>query len=146
MQIKDIMTPDPQSVTSNTRLGVVKDIYDKEQFRHLLVVDDGHLVGVLSDRDLYKVISPYADTEKESKRDKMTLDFRVNKIMSRKVVSIHPTAPVMKAVNLFNQNRISSLPVVDENSKPVGIVSWRDVMKFLEEKVMQNMKAKVNEV
>lgn len=143
MQIKQIMTANPKTVTSITRLGVVKDIYDEVQFHHLLVIEDNQLVGVVSDRDLYKVISPYADSPKGTKRDNMTLDLRVTKIMSRDIISLSEDETIMRAVHLFNTHLISCLPVVDEGNRPVGIVSWRDVMQYLEQRVMQNFKHKM---
>lgn len=135
MKVKDIMSPNPVCVSSNETMWAVKRVFEKHTFHHLLVVDEGVLTGVLSDRDYLKTVSPHVKSGAISSRDLETMNKKVHQIMSHKVIAIGANEPVMKAVMLFNQNKISCLPVL-ENDKAVGIVSWRDVMRFLEQRVL----------
>ncbi len=135
MKVKDIMSPNPVRVSSNETMWAVKRVFEKHTFHHLLVVDDGVLTGVLSDRDYLKTVSPHVKSGAISSRDLETMNKKVHQIMSHKIIAIGANEPVMKAVMLFNQNKISCLPVL-ENEKVVGIVSWRDVMRFLEQRVL----------
>ena len=135
MKVKDIMSPNPVCVSSNETMWAVKRVFEKHTFHHLLVVDDAVLTGVLSDRDYLKTVSPHVKSGAISSRDLETMNKKVHQIMSHKVIAIGANEPVMKAVMLFNQNKISCLPVL-ENEKVVGIVSWRDVMRFLEQRVL----------
>jgi acetoin utilization protein AcuB len=130
MSVRSIMTTRVVTVELDDRLEVVKQIFDSMKFHHLLVIDDARkLCGVVSDRDLLRALSPYVGTSAETARDLATLNRRVHQIMSRQPITLRPEAAIPDAVNLFLTHRISCIPVVDEEFEPVGIVSWRDVLK-----------------
>jgi acetoin utilization protein AcuB len=112
-------------------LSTVKEIFDNAKFHHLLVTENGKLFGVVSDRDLLKAISPNIGTMTETYKDAATLNKRVHQVMSRKPITLWPGATVRDAVEVFNKHRISCIPIVDQDFKPVGIISWRDIMKHL---------------
>jgi acetoin utilization protein AcuB len=132
MEVSTIMTTRVVSVHMDDRLDVVKQIFDTLKFHHLLVVDDGNkLVGIVSDRDLLKALSPYIGGAAETARDLATLNRRVHQIMSRQLITLRSEALIADAVRLFLEHRISCIPIVGVGSKPVGIVSWRDVLKSL---------------
>jgi acetoin utilization protein AcuB len=132
MDLRSIMTTRVVTVELDDQLEVVKQIFDSMKFRHLLVVDPGHkLCGVISDRDLLRALSPYVGTASENARDTATLRKRVHQIMTRKPITLAPEATVADAISLFLSHRVSCIPIVDKDFKPVGIVSWRDVLKSL---------------
>jgi acetoin utilization protein AcuB len=132
MDVGDIMTARVVTVEMDDRLEVVKQIFDTLNFHHLLVIDERKkLTGVVSDRDLLKALSPQLGSAAETTRDAATLNKRVHQIMSRKLLTLHPRAAVTDAVQLFLEHRISCIPIVNEEFKPVGILSWRDVMKLM---------------
>lgn len=132
MDVHSIMTARVVTVEMDDRLDVVKQIFDTLKFHHLLVVDDRKkLAGIVSDRDLLKALSPYVGSAAETNRDIATLNKRVHQIMSRNPITLHPAAQVNDCIQLFLANRISCIPIVDQGFKPVGIVSWRDVLKSL---------------
>jgi acetoin utilization protein AcuB len=132
MDVGSIMTTRVVSVEMDDRLDVVKKIFDMLKFHHLLVVDDRKILkGVVSDRDLLKALSPYVGSVAENARDIATLNKRVHQIMSRNLITLQPRASIAEAIKLFLDHRISCIPVVDAALKPVGILSWRDVLKAL---------------
>ncbi|GAB1259012.1 CBS domain-containing protein [Aurantivibrio plasticivorans] len=131
MQISLIMTKNPVSIAMDNPMSEVKDIFEKTQFHHLLVVDEGILVGVISDRDLLGSISPTAGTAVANARDTATLNKRVRQVMSRQLITLGPTASFYDAIALFNKHPISCIPIVDEDNHPLGIVSWRDIMRAI---------------
>jgi acetoin utilization protein AcuB len=51
--------------------------------------------------------------------------------MTRKPVTLTPSAGIYDAIKIFNIYNISCIPVVDDENKPVGIISWRDVLKAI---------------
>ncbi|MFT5712878.1 MAG: acetoin utilization protein AcuB [Glaciecola sp.] len=55
--------------------------------------------------------------------------------VSRGVIYIAENTPLRDAIKLFYENKISCLPIVDSKKKPIGVVSWRDLLKWLYEKV-----------
>ena len=128
MDVRSIMTARVVTVEMDDRLEVVKQIFDTLKFHHLLVVDDRKkLTGIVSDRDLLKALSPYVGSAAETTRDIATLNKRVHQIMSRNPITLHPEAKIEVCVQLFLGKRISCIPIVNSDFKPVGVVSWRRI-------------------
>ncbi|MFT4811225.1 MAG: acetoin utilization protein AcuB [Paraglaciecola sp.] len=132
MLIERIMSKPVVTVTLDTTLRMVKQIFENAKFHHLLVVEKGKLYGVLSDRDLLKSISPFIGTLQETAHDKFTLNKKVHQIMSRKPITLTPSADVYMAISVFNQHNISCIPIVNEKDAPIGIISWRDILRIIE--------------
>ena len=129
MNLRSLMTPRVVTVELDDPLETVKKIFESAKFHHLLVVEAGKLCGVISDRDLLRALSPYIGTRSETARDAATLKKRVHQIMTRKPVTLPPEATFGDAVKVFLEHRVSCIPVVDATFKPIGIVSWRDLLK-----------------
>lgn len=131
MQVEKFMTSRVVTIGFDDTLATVREIFAQASFHHLLVVDEGKLQGVVSDRDLLRAISPFIDSVVESERDLGTLKKRVHQIMSRQPITLRPESSLSEAVALFLANKISCIPIVDAEFRPVGIVSWRDVLRYL---------------
>ncbi|WP_201694794.1 CBS domain-containing protein [Paraburkholderia hiiakae] len=131
MQVEKFMTSRVVTIGFDDTLASVREIFAQASFHHLLVVEEGKLQGVVSDRDLLRAISPFIDSVVESERDLGTLKKRVHQIMSRKPITLRPESSLSEAVALFLANKISCIPIVDAEFRPVGIVSWRDVLRYL---------------
>jgi acetoin utilization protein AcuB len=131
MNVSQIMNTQPVTVELDDKLSTVKEIFDNARFHHLLVVEHGKLVGVLSDRDLFKAISPNIGTVRTTAQDLATLNKRVHQIVTRKPITLRPTATAAEAVAVFNGHNISCIPIVDANNVAVGILSWRDIFKVI---------------
>ena len=129
MSVKEIMSKAIVTVEMDDRLKTVKEIFSSVRFHHLLVVESGRLVGVLSDRDLLKALSPRIGTPAETEDDSATLNKRVHQIMTRRPIVLKSDAAIHEAIDIFNKHNISCIPVVDDENKPVGILSWRDILK-----------------
>ncbi len=132
MTLSDIMTVRIVSVEMDDRLEAVKEIFDTMHFHHLLVLDEHKkLCGVISDRDLFRALSPYVGSAAETARDLATLNKRVHQIMNKAPITLRPHSTIVDGAKLLLANRISCIPVVDDDFKPVGIVSWRDLIKSM---------------
>jgi acetoin utilization protein AcuB len=129
MNVEEIMSRIVVTVEMDDSLRVVKEIFDNTRFHHLLVVESGRLVGVISDRDLLKALSPKIGTAAETTRDAATLNKRAHQILTRKPVTLRANAGLSEAIAIFNNYSISCIPVVDSRQRPVGILSWRDIFK-----------------
>ncbi len=133
MNVGQIMTAHPVSVGLDDNLGAVKDIFDNAKFHHLLVIEEGKLFGIVSDRDLLRHISPNIGTNNYTPKDLDTLKKRVHQIVTRQPITLRPEASIADAVAIFNTHRISCIPIVDKENVPVGIISWRDILKNFQE-------------
>ncbi len=132
MSVEKIMSKPVVTIEMDDSLRMVKEIFDNTRFHHLLVVESGKLFGVISDRDLLKALSPNIGTAAETNRDAASLNKRVHQIMTRKPITLGQNAGIFDAIEIFNNHNISCIPVVDDGRKPVGIISWRDILKALE--------------
>ncbi|MGV6816600.1 MAG: CBS domain-containing protein [Thiotrichales bacterium] len=131
MNLEQIMSRRVVSVSPDDQLSLIRHLFEKTGFHHLLVVEENELAGIISDRDLFKAISPNLGTPAETPKDTATLHKRAHQIMSRHPVYLKPADSVYTAIDVFNEHAISGIPILDDAEHPVGIVSWRDIMKVL---------------
>lgn len=129
MIVETIMSKTVVTVEMDDSLKIIKNIFDNTFFHHLLVVESSTLFGVISDRDLLKALSPNIGTILETPRDTAALNKRAHQIMTRKPITLLPDADIYQAIEIFNKQIISCIPVVDNTDKPVGILSWRDILR-----------------
>lgn len=129
MSIKSIMTQPVVCVEMDDSLNVIKEIFDNTRFHHLLVVESDELVGIISDRDLLKALSPDIGTVRETAKDAAILNKKAHQIMTRKPFFLRHDATIFEAIEVFNAHNISCIPVVNDTGKPTGIVSWRDILR-----------------
>ncbi|WP_108652141.1 CBS domain-containing protein [Dongshaea marina] len=127
MRLADIMTTRLVCVSMDDRLEVVRDIFEQAPFRHLLVVDEHELMGIISDRDMMKAVSPYLNTIAELPRDRETLTKRAHQIMQRNPITASPSMTIPEASRILLKYKISCLPVL-EAGRLVGIISWKDLL------------------
>lgn len=133
---KDIMTADPVRVTLDDRLRVVKDLFENNDFRHLLVEEEGCLIGILSDRDLYRNISPNLNTNRFTFNDVDTLNIPVHRIVTRKPVVVYEDTTLKQIIEILTSKKISALPVVSSDMKIKGIISWKDVLNEIQKRIL----------
>ncbi|GMM68084.1 MAG: CBS domain-containing protein [Pseudomonadota bacterium] len=135
MSISQIMSTRVVSVHMDDSLQSLRELFAATGFHHLVVVNDNVLKGIISDRDLMKAVSPFVDTISERMLDRATLDKKAHQIMTREVITLTSNDSIYTAITLFNQNKISCIPIINEKKHPVGIVSWRDVMKYMQSRI-----------
>jgi acetoin utilization protein AcuB len=142
LRISDVMTSTVVTIEIDDTLQTAKDIFDNTYFHHLPVVgdsavdyrrtSDGKLLGVVSDRDLLKVLSPNIGTAAETLKDLSCLNKKVHQVMTRQLITLESTADIYDAIAIFNRHRVSCIPIVDDSSVIQGILSWRYILKALE--------------
>ena len=130
MLVQSIMSAKVHTIKPDDTLQQVRQILSEVSYHHLLVQCDGKLVGLISDRDVLRNLSPFLGTEKESPQDKELLHIRVETIMSSELVTVDRETSVDCASILLLENNISCLPVVNDESEIEGIITWKDILKF----------------
>lgn len=129
--VSSIMSRGAVTIAPDDSLHVVSRLFEERRFHHLVVVDRGKAIGVISHRDLLKHISPFVGTLSEKSRDVWTLDKRVHQVMTRTIVWAEPETSITDAALLMAANRISCLPILDEKGRPVGIVTTLDILRWI---------------
>ena len=115
MNVRDVMTSNPRTVSPTDSIQVAARIMRDEDCGVVPVVENGRPVGVVTDRDI--VIRAVADgSSDKSVRDIATTD----------LVFVKPDASTKDAEKLMSERQIRRLPVV-ENDRLVGIVSLGDI-------------------
>lgn len=135
VNISNVMNQTIVTVELDDTLKTVKEIFENTKFHHLLVVENKILFGVISDRDLFKALSPNVGNISESASDAATLNKKVHQIMTRSPITLGTNADINDIIECFDQNTISCIPIIDNNKMPIGIVSWRDLLKTLKLKL-----------
>ncbi|MFT6249871.1 MAG: acetoin utilization protein AcuB [Cognaticolwellia sp.] len=132
MKIENLMNKKLVTLSMDSTLSEAKEVFEKQNIHHLLITDDdGLLAGVMTDRDLYKNLSPTVGTNQETHRDTALMQKKLHQIMARDLITAQAQLPLNEAVLLFYDNNISCLPVIDEQNKAIGIITWRDILKVL---------------
>ena len=83
MTVADIMTKEVITIGMDDSLQAINNMFEKHRFHHVLVLENEELVGVISDRDVLRKISPFINTLSEDFRDLETLNTKAHQIMTR---------------------------------------------------------------
>jgi acetoin utilization protein AcuB len=125
------MHTDLITVAPETTLVEAKAIIEEKSIDHLLVVNkDKKLVGLVSDRDLKQYWASPATSLSTHELNYLLEKVVVSMIMVKTVVTVPTSTTIERAALIMQQNRISSLPVM-ENDELVGIITSTDVMGVL---------------
>jgi acetoin utilization protein AcuB len=118
MRLQDIMHRSVETVSPNDSVVVANELMWRKSIHHLVVMNDGVVVGVLSDKDLG------GDAAQELPDNQRVVD-----VMSAHTVVGDPHMTVDRALHIFQQRHMHCLPVMDQG-KLVGIVTGTDIMSL----------------
>ncbi len=133
MDVSAIMTRELVTVAMDDTLEHLRSLFEMHGFHHLLVVHNRKVVGVISDRDVLRNLSPFIGKRIEREQDVETLKRKAHQLMTRTLISIGPEALVHEAARLLVESKVSCLPVLDEHGEARGLVTWRDLLRVLAE-------------
>ncbi len=138
MNVRSIMTDQVISVTENTSLLEIQELFTIHHFHHIPVLDaQGKVVGMISRLDYHLVLDHFSifkvDKAKQA-NDRFLGALIAKEVMSKNVATISPDSPVEEASRVFLENLFHALPVVDPESKLAGIVTTFDLLKFYSER------------
>ncbi len=129
--LREIMSRPVVSVPMDATLEHVRTLLEAHHIHHVLVVERGRLMGILSDRDLLRHLSPFLGNEyNERGQDLNTLSRRAHQTMTRRVITASPGTEVTEAALTMLKHRIGCLPVIEDEYRLRGIVTWRDLIRY----------------
>lgn len=126
LQVKDSMAREVTTLSPGDTAGDALALCRERRIRHLPVLEDGSLVGIVSDRDLRSATPALGDPARAS----ALAEIRVGDVMAREVITADPEDPIDEAANTMRERHINCLPVL-EGEELVGIVTSSDVMESL---------------
>ena len=116
--VRDVMTPNPASVSEKDSIKRVAEIMKREDAGVVPVVDGKKVIGMITDRDI--VVRLIAEG-----KDCSTA--KVNDVMSKQVRSVKEDTPITEVLQLMSREQIRRVPVTNNNNDLVGIVSIGDI-------------------
>ncbi len=130
MIVQEVMTRGPYVASVRDSIRKVLETLAEADVRHLPVVEDGSLVGIVSDRDLREVVPSALDVVERPLESARMLARPVSELMSSDVISVTPADDLVEAIDLMIEHRIGAVPVVENGSAElVGIVSYVDALR-----------------
>jgi CBS domain-containing protein len=130
MIAEELMTRTPATVTSQATLAQVWDLMRELDIRHVPVVDDGDLVGMLSDRDLAALDVARLLSLASVDALRRELSRPVVDLMASDVIFAEPDTDLGDIIEMMLETKVGALPVVrPETREVVGIVSYIDVLR-----------------
>jgi acetoin utilization protein AcuB len=132
MHVRDLMTPNPITVGPDTLVFDARKLMFDNRIRHLLVVGDDRLVGMVTDRDIRLSLPSQATSLSVWEMNYLLARLTVSKIMSKSLITIGPDCEAADAARLMLARSVGGLPVV-EWGRVIGIVTETDVVRaFIE--------------
>ncbi len=120
--VEDLMTSAPLTLGEDDDLGMARALLQHRAIRHLPVVRDGHLVGLVTSRTLMRIeaeLGPHLAALQP-----------VSKVMESEVRTVRRGTPARRAVGLMLKHQIGCLPVVEADGTLVGIMTDSDLLRF----------------
>ena len=127
MQVKDIMTKEVATLSIEDELSLANDIMRLGRIRHLPVVSGETLVGIVSERDLFRssLAQALGYGNKDTREVMKTL--RIKDIMVQQMITVTPDTELRVAVGIMAERKIGCLPVVQDD-KLMGLITETDVL------------------
>jgi len=130
MKVRELMSTELVTLTEDETLALAQRCMRRGRIRHLPVLRDGKLVGLVTHRDLLAAsFSVFAEVASEEQR-RIFSTIPVTDIMHREVRTVGPDLPVAEAARILLKNKYGCLPVVAEDNRLLGLVTEADFLRL----------------
>lgn len=129
MLVKDIMKTQLVTLNADSKLGFANDIMYLGRIRHLPVVKGENIVGILTQRDLYRASLTSILTNWKENKEFMD-SIKVSEVMTKNVATINPDATINEAAQIMIDKKVGCLPVVKDKNKLIGLITETDVLQY----------------
>jgi CBS-domain-containing membrane protein len=130
-RVRDVMTAPVMTIAPDCTVPAAMTMMRTNRIRHLPVVQNRRLVGIVSRGDLREASSGAAINADTYELNFMLSRLTVSKLMARKVFTITADAFIVRAAELMTEHKIAALPVVDQDGAVIGIITESDLLKLL---------------
>jgi len=129
MLVNELMNKGAVNIDANDSLTEAINLVNRLNIGRLMVMQKGKLVGIVSDRDLRRA-APSNATDLEIHEMKYLLDkVKIKEIMTPNPITVRQHDTVAHAAKIMNEKKISGLPVVDQTSRVIGVLSRSDILR-----------------
>jgi len=131
MLVKNWMDPRVITIEADESMQKAATLMKKNDLMMLPVMRKGQLVGVVTDRDIKKASVSETAAMSGHELRYLTEQTKISEIMSQDPITVPPDYTIEETAELLLAERISSVPVVDQDGKVVGTVSQADVFRVM---------------
>jgi CBS domain-containing protein len=128
---REIMMGSPVTLKPDDNLDLANDVIALGRIRHIPVVDDGKLVGMITERDLIGAAANKIFGLKQASKSALLKTVRIRDVMKKRVITVTPDTPIKDTVHLMAEKKIGCVPVVSDGAL-VGLVTTTDVLRYVE--------------
>jgi CBS domain-containing protein len=128
--VRDVMSAEVVTLRAADHLDLANDIMTLGRIRHMPVVSDERLVGLLTQRDLFRAAVSSVLAFRPAAEREWLAKIRVAEVMTKEVCTARPDWTIRQAVDIMVDKRIGCLPVVD-GDRLVGLLSETDCLRLL---------------
>ncbi len=132
MKVSDRMTREVVTLEEEQSLREALTLQQLHRIRHIPVVSDGRVVGILTDRDLKRASPSLLSGIDQKQYDELLETIRVGQIMTRNPHTVTPATPLKHVAEILIDRKFGALPVI-ENNLLVGIITEIDLLRALYE-------------
>ncbi len=129
MKVRDIMTTEVVTLKVDEKLSLASDIMTLARIRHLPIIEGDRLVGIISQRDLFKAsldsVMGYDYGEARNHLKTVT----IKEVMNEEIVTIGPDTEIHEAGQLLIEKKIGCLPIIQGDAL-LGMVTETDILQF----------------
>jgi CBS domain-containing membrane protein len=129
--VREIMMGNPVTLKPGDTLDLANDIISLGRIRHIPVVEDGQLVGLLSERDLIGAAATKIFGLKQKRKSALLKTVLIKDVMKKKVITIKSNTPIKDAAHLMADRKIGCVPVI-ESGTLVGLLTTTDILRYVE--------------
>lgn len=130
MLVQDIMSRSLVTARAKNTVREVLHMLREADIRHVPVVDDDGLVGIVSDRDLRAIVPWELEGTERPEEARKRLNLRIGEVMNTDVATVNPESELSEAIDVMLEGRVGAVPVVDvDGRKLLGILSYVDVLR-----------------
>jgi CBS domain-containing protein len=131
IRVRDIMSSPAIVIDSQSSLPAAHLLMKEHGIRRLPVVDDGKLVGIITLGDVRGASPSEATTLNLFELSYLMDQLKVERVMTRQVITVTPDTSLAETARLMLENKISGLPVVSAEGRVVGVVTESDIFRVL---------------
>ena len=132
LRAEDIMTRHPVTLDITGTVQDAADLMFASDVRHILVVTDRTLVGMISDRDLRSYVLPRSEQILHPDEVRAHMAASVSTVMRSDVITVSPETPGAALIDLLLQENIGAVPVLAPNTRElIGMISYVDVLRAI---------------
>jgi CBS domain-containing protein len=128
--VKEIMMGSPVTLGPDDTLDLVNDVISLGRIRHIPVLENGRVVGMISERDLIGRAVPAIFGLKQKAKSALLKTYQIKDFMRKRVVTVFPDTQIKEAARLMADKKIGCVPVVSDGAL-VGLVTTTDVLRYV---------------